>query len=121
MIPTNDPGRKTFFWYRVYCAVLAVIYLALVAFGIFLLVAQPETREYDRDQIYLMGIVYIALGAIFFIASSVALLLPAKPFNWIVGIVMIALGLTSCCFLPVCIPLLIYWLKPETKAFFGRN
>jgi hypothetical protein len=34
---------------------------------------------------------------------------------------MMAIGMTSCCFLPFLIPLLIYWLKPETKAYFGRN
>jgi hypothetical protein len=32
--------------------------------------------------------------------------------------VTIGLGMTSACTLPICIPLLIFWLKPETKAFF---
>jgi Na+/pantothenate symporter len=68
-----------------------------------------------------MGIFYAVLGVIFFIIFAVALVLPRKPYNWIVGIVMMALGMTSCCFLPFLIPLLIYWIKPETKAYFGRN
>jgi hypothetical protein len=33
--------------------------------------------------------------------------------------VIICLGMTSACFLPVCIPLLIFWIKPETKLYFG--
>jgi hypothetical protein len=28
--------------------------------------------------------------------------------------------MTSACFLPFCIPLLIFWLKPEAKHYFGR-
>jgi len=28
--------------------------------------------------------------------------------------------LTSCCILPAAVPLLIYWVKPETKAWFNR-
>jgi hypothetical protein len=29
--------------------------------------------------------------------------------------------MTSACFLPACIPLLIYWIKPDVKAYFGRT
>ena len=60
----------------------------------------------------LMG---IGLAGVFF----VALVLPRKPWAWIVHIVLICLGLTGCPTLFICIPLLIYWIKPETKAWFG--
>jgi hypothetical protein len=69
----------------------------------------------------IMGVIYAILGVVFGIVFLVALFLPAKPFNWIVGIVVIALGMTSCCLWPALIPMLIFWVKPETKAFFGRN
>ncbi len=117
----NETGRKTFFWYRVYCAVLTLLYLALIIFGIALLVFQPATSKYDAQELLIVAIIYIALGVIFFLAFAVALFLPPKPYNWIVGIVMMAIGMTSCCFVPFVVPLFIFWLKPETKAFFGRN
>lgn len=117
----NETGRKTFFWYRVYCAVLSLLYLATIVLGVFLLIYQPPTREYDSQQIVIVSVAYIIFGAIFLIASTIALFLPPKPYNWIVGIVMLAIGMTSCCFLPAVVPLFIYWMKPETKAFFGRN
>lgn len=117
----NEIGRQTFLWYRVYCGAMAVIYLFAIAFGGVLIAYAPETREYSSEETFIMGIFYAALGVVFFIVSAVALLLPRKPYNWIVGIVMMALGMTSCCFLPFLIPLLIYWVKPETKAYFGRN
>lgn len=121
--PNNDLGRKTFFWYRVYCAVMVLLYLLVIGLGLFLLLAPPTagTREYSPQELTIMGGVYIAVGAVLFLIFAVALFLPPKPYNWIVGIVLMALGMTSCCFLPFLIPLLIYWLKPETKAYFGRN
>jgi hypothetical protein len=61
------------------------------------------------------------LGAALAVVFAVALFLPRRRWNWIVGIVIIALGMTSCCFAPFLIPLIVYWVKPETKAYFGRN
>ena len=119
--PDNETGRKTFFWYRVYCGVMVALYLLTIALGVFLAVAQPDTREYNSEETLVMGIIYAVVGAIFFLVFAVALFLPRKSYNWIVGIVMMALGLTSCCFVPFLVPLLIYWLKPETKAYFGRK
>ena len=117
----NEIGRRTFFWYRVYLTAMVFLYSATIIFGIYLLVAKPETSEYDSSQMFIMGVVYAAIGAVCFILFAGALFLPRKPWNWIVGIVMMAIGMTSCCFVPVLIPLLIYWLKPETKAYFGRS
>lgn len=117
----NETGRKTFFWYRVYCAVLTVIYLLVIALGVVLAVYQPDTRQYRAEEMLFVGILYAVVGAIFFLIFAVALFLPPKPFNWIVGIVMMAIGMTSCCFIPFVVPLFIFWLKPETQAFFGRK
>jgi hypothetical protein len=35
--------------------------------------------------------------------------------------VLICIGMNSCCLLPASIPLLIFWIKPETKTYFGRK
>lgn len=122
MIPQdNEIGRKTFFWYRVYCVVLIIFYLIITGLGLFLAIAKPATKDQTPEEVMITGIVYLIIGAILLIIYLVALFLPRKPYNWVVGIVMIALGMTSCCFLPFVVPLLIFWLKTETKTFFGRN
>lgn len=115
----NETGRKTFLWYRVYCVAMALLYLFVVGMGLFL-VFLPETSN-TREIDMITGAAYAVVGVIFLLAYSVAAMLPRKSYNWIVGIVVIALGLTSCCFLPATVPLLIFWLKPETKAYFGRE
>jgi hypothetical protein len=118
---TFETARKTFFWYRVYCAAMALLYIGLAAVGIYLATEPLESSSYERDQTELMGIIYAIIGTAFFLLFAVALVLPRKPYNWIVGIVMMAIGMTSCCTLPAVVPLLIYWVKPETQAYFGRK
>lgn len=117
----NELGRKTFFWYRVYCAVLSVLYLCVIIFGILMTINPFNTGEHNKEELITMGIIYALVGAFFFLVFVVALFLPPKPYNWIVGIVMMAIGMTSCCFLPFVIPLFVFWIKPETQAFFGRK
>ena len=117
----NELGRKTFFWYRVYCVVLIALYVCCMGLGILLIALEPETNSSTAQDNLIVGAIYGVFGAIFALVFIIALFLPRKPYNWIVGIVMIAFGMTSCCFLPATIPLLIFWLKPETKAYFGRT
>jgi hypothetical protein len=117
----SELGRNTFFWYRIYTGVMAALYVAVAGLGIMLMLLPPETAHRSEPQMLIMGGIYAVIGTIFFVVNLIATLLPPKPYNWIVGIVMIALGMTSCCLWPAVIPLLIYWVKPETKAFFGRK
>ena len=117
----NETGRKAFLWYRVYCGILAALYLLVTVLGVFMSIYAPKTHNSTSEENMILGVVYAIMGVVFFIIYAVALFLPRKPYNWIVGIVTMALGMTGCCFLPFLIPLMIYWLKPETKAYFGRN
>ncbi len=117
----NEIGRTTFFWYRVDCGVLIALYLAVIVLGVTLAVLRPETREYKSEEVFLVGVIYAVAGVVFFTIFTVAIFLPPKPYNWIVGFVMMAIGMTSCCFVPFVVPLIIFWIKPETQAYFGRK
>lgn len=118
---SDELGRKTFFWYRIYCGVMAALYFFVSVMGIFLAMFANQVPDQRPEQTLIMGIVYAVVGAVFFLLYLIALVLPPKPYNWIVGIVTIAIGMTSCCLWPAVIPLLIYWIKPETRKFFGRE
>ena len=124
MYPTENQeiAEKTFFWYRAYCVAMAFLALAFAGLGFFFVFVPLEPRRSgDAETMLAMGIFYAAVGLLMFFVFAAAALLPAKPYNWIVGIVIIALGFSSCCLWPACIPLLIYWVKPETQALFGRK
>lgn len=60
----------------------------------------------------------LAVGVVMLPLYGVAPFLPRGKVAWIYGIVLLAMGLTSCCFIAFSIPLFIFWLKPETRAYF---
>ena len=111
------PAHK---WFVVYCVLMALLYLMTAVMGIVFLSVEPE-REMSAEEATLMGVLFLILGLTFFVPFALAPFLPRKSWVWVFGLVLICIGLTSACCLPVCIPLLIFWLKPEMKAFYGRT
>ena len=128
--PAQDPGALhgpppsphppgVWMWYCVYCAGMALMYLAVIGLGImFLTVEDFELEEFER---LLYGYMFIVMGVVLMGAYVIAPFLPKNRGAWVYGIILIAFGLTSCCTMPASIPLLIFWLKPEAKAFFGHS
>ena len=115
-------------WYKVYAATLAAIYVILLlgcAVGLFFsLRASPDFwQEADMPPLlfylYLIGLAELSLvlGG----AYIAAFFTPRKPWAWTYHIVLICIGFSSACFLPICVPLLIYWLRPEAKAYYGKS
>lgn len=114
-------------WYRVYAAILAGVYILLLlggAVGLFFsLRAPPEFWDgADMPPFLLYGyIVFLELISLVLGGAFVAaFFIPRKPWAWTYHMVLICLGLSSPCFIPICVPLLIYWLRPEAKAYFGK-
>ena len=117
------PGVVT--WFRIYCGALALVYLALLVGGIAFLffgafADHLESEEMPRAFLVGYAAVLMVLGAVFAAAFAYGAFLPPRPWAWIYGIVLIAVGFTSACCLPFSVALLIFWLKPEAKAWFGR-
>jgi hypothetical protein len=44
--------------------------------------------------------------------------LPRRKWAWIYCIVVIGIAQSSPCLLPACLPLLLAWLKDETKRYY---
>lgn len=107
-------------WFVVYCVCMALLYISLPVIGSVFLFAEPDP-EMSAAEAKFMGVLFIVLGLVFFVPYAAAPFLPRQNWVWILGLVLICIGLTSACCLPACIPLLIYWLKPEMKAFYGRT
>jgi MFS family permease len=105
-------------WYNVYCIALALVYLLLLGGLIAALALDPGGTK--TEDLIIFGVLAVTCVPLFLFYAA-APFLPARPWAWIWGIVAIAIGLTSACCLPACVPLLIHWMKPETKRYFGRT
>ena len=96
------------------------MYLAVAASSLMFFLADPVTLEMSRLGALVMGSVLLLMGLGLLVASLLPLVLRPRPWLWTYDLVIICLGMTSACFLPACIPLLIFWLKPGMKSYFGK-
>jgi predicted Co/Zn/Cd cation transporter (cation efflux family) len=104
--------------------IFALLYAACVVGCAFALAFAPQLADELEEELLPVQMqfgIMLVVSVPLFILFAVAPLLPKKKWAWIYGFVPICIGLTSCCSLPFSIPLLIFWLKPETKAFFGTD
>ena len=116
----NAATPPVYKWFVVYCLLMALVYMTTAVMGIVFMFTQPDP-EMSAAEAKLMGSVFLILGLVFFVPYALAPFLPRKSWVWVFGLVLICIGLTSACCLPACIPLLIFWLKPEMKTFYGRT
>jgi MFS family permease len=115
--PQTPPVYK---WFVVYCIFMALGYLIVAVMGLVFLFIEPD-RDMSAAEAKIMGSVMLIMGLMFFVPYVAAPFLPRQSWVWVLGLVLICIGLTSACCLPASIPLLIFWLKPEMKAFYGRT
>lgn len=114
--PAASGGRPAVIvWYRVYTAVGLIIYTAIPALAAFMTLAMGERHVATLLPLAVFSLVAFAFMAFYGIATFV----PYKPWGWMFGLVAIAFGMASV-LIVVAVPLLVFWLKPETKAAFGR-
>lgn len=116
----NQETPPVYKWFIAYCVLMALLYLVTAAMGIMFMFIEPD-RDMSAEEAKILGVVCLLMGLAFFVPYAAAPFLPRRNWVWILGLVLICIGLTSACCLPVCVPLLIFWLKPEMKAFYGKN
>lgn len=117
--PNPQPQRPAVWpWYVAFCAAMVVMWLVLVILGLSFILSGPPNPEMSAGEARVMGLIFIVLGAALMAPYAAAPFLPRRRWAWVLGIVLIALSMTGACCLPAAIPLLIFWVKPETKAFF---
>jgi hypothetical protein len=98
------------------------MYVAVVAIGAALFIfadnilAEQNGHE-DMDP-RVMGVLLAVVGGPLAIFFGIAPFLNRRV-GWIVGIVAIAIGMTSACCLPATIPLMIFWVNRNTRTYFG--
>ena len=108
-------------WFKVYCGVLCFTYIALAAMSLIFFFIPPEEMDMPVPAVRLVGVLFLVMGLLLSAVCALPFFVAPRPWVWVYGMVLICLGMTSACFLPACIPLLIFWIKPEAKRYFGKS
>src|SRR5262245_44812644 len=114
-----QPGVVT--WFKVYCGALCLLYLATAAASLIFFLVDPVDLEMSPVEARVVGGLLLVMGLGFFVVCALPLVCRPRPWLWTYDLVVICLGMTSACCIPICIPLLIFWTKPEVKEFFRQT
>lgn len=106
-------------WYVAFCIVMAVMWLGLVILGLGFISTGPPNTEMSPQEAKVMGLIFVGLGVALAAPYVAAPFLPRRRWAWVVGIVLIVFSMSGTCCLPAAVPLLVFWVRPENKAFFG--
>lgn len=96
--------------------------LCIVGGGAALMSGLIPVSDEDLDGItpQLLGGLYLGLGLVFLIPLALAFFLPRRRWAWVYHLVLICFGMTGCTIV-ASIPLLIFWIKPDVKAYFNQD
>lgn len=115
----NGQKPQVVTWYYVYVVVLCLMFLAVIVGAALVLAGVFPIPEEEQTDATVVSLIYLIMGGFILIPCLVAFFLPRRKWVWIYHMVLICLGLTGCTVVG-CIPLLIFWLKPEVKAYFDE-
>ena len=114
----GPPKPAVWNWYAAYCVAMALMYLLCVVLGLAFILGDPAELEMDAGGARVMGALFVGMGLVLAALFGAGPLLPRRSWAWVFGLVLIVIGMGSMCCLPATVPLLIWWIKPETKAYY---
>lgn len=133
LLPVGKPGVVR--WYRLWCALFVLVWLGMALHEFMVArgeienlgliegwlvkddqAAREELLAEKRQTAAEVAIVAIVVAVFYGVAAC----LPRHPGTWVVGLIaLIATAFPFCIPLGGAIPLILHWVKPETKRYFG--
>ena len=117
-LPEELEKPKAVVWFKIHALVLAGLYFLVAGFGVTILTIGQSHMAMKAEERWIMGGIYTVMGVLPMALYGIILFLPRKKWVWIYSIVLIALTMTNCCCMPMAIPLLIQYVKPEVKRYY---
>lgn len=124
---------KVVVWFKVYCWLWTVLGLAAILLVLYPHFSSSETYDInmvlvDFDSSWveigvmsLLEILIMGFGLAMLAVTLPGICLKPRPWVWVYNLMLICFGITTGWFVPLCIPLLLFWVKKGTKAYYGRG
>lgn len=119
LLPTGPPA--VLLWQKVYCFAMAALYGLIAVLGLVMVVFREQFADEQTTpgESVVIGLVFVAMGVGLAAPFLIAPFLPRRRWAWVFHLVIIAVGMTSCLCIPFAVPLLVFWIRPATQAWFG--
>lgn len=113
------PDGVTYF--RVYTVAVALFDVIVMGLGYWMIISPAVSATVTPNVASLFtGLVWTFLSGVHLIASIIALVGGRKRWVHTLGFVLIILSLTSCCFAPFAIAVLIAFNNPQVKQYYSE-
>jgi hypothetical protein len=116
---SREPRPGVWTWFVVYCVAMTLLALIVIGISLIVLLADPAEMYGPKPATLEMALLLVA-GICMIAVFGAAPFLPRRPWSWVYHLILIVLGMPGC-FLPACVALMLSWVKPETRRYFGRE
>lgn len=113
-------------WFKAYCGFMIFLYavIALASVAAFFIPQEEIPTTPDGPPIWLFSFLVtvmltVSLGLV--VIFALPWISAPKPWIWTLGTVLICIGFLNGLTIVASLFLLIYWLKPETRLYFGKS
>lgn len=107
-------------WYLAYLGLLLFLFAGVAVLGGLFLAGVFDEPGMEDMETRILGGIYLGGGIVMSVPTVLAFFFPRRKWTWVYHLVMICIGLTGCTFV-FSIPLLIFWLRPETREWFEQG
>jgi hypothetical protein len=124
LLMEEERPPEAVYYFRIYAIVMLLSLLGFFGSGLWMML-EPLMKHSGSPVStgeWIMGLVIAAIAGVFIIPHAIVLF--AGRAKWVYTLAVVLIGMSmlwnSCC-LPITIPLLIVWMKPETKKWYGLS
>ncbi len=110
------PRPKVLRWFKAFCSLMVLWHVTVAAFGAALATGRitlPEGKVQHNGELYLTAAAILA--GLFLIGVFI----PRRKWSWFFGLFLLVLTMTNPCCLPAAVVILIFWFKPNCRAYFA--
>ena len=124
LLMEEERPPEAVYYFRIYALVMILSLLGFFGFGLWLMLEpmMKATSSPTKSGEWVVGLFMTMISGVFMVPHAIALF--AGRAKWVYTLAVVLIGVSmlwnSCC-LPITIPLLIVWMKPETKKWYGMN
>ena len=125
--PPGGEGRPPAVGYaRIFAVAMSLLYVGCALFGVVSLLggaAADAAHSEQRIELMIKGVIMLVMGVPLAILCAYAFIRTEQRTKgmYTLHLVLQGLACTSCCCIPAALPLLLAWLKPEVKQWYGAS